>query len=136
MRRRLGCPEPDFEVNGFFTVTFWPSPGTQEETDGNSAKQVTMDVTEETMDVSPQEPTRTTKDIRVLQAVAGEATRQELQKALGLKNDDHFRKNHLSPAIQEGLIEMTVPDETRSRNQHYRVAPKGREVVDKFKKGE
>ena len=56
-------------------------------------------------------------------------TRQDLRKALGLKNDEHFRKAYLLPALQAGLIEMTIPDKPRSRNQRYRLTPEGREFL-------
>ena len=56
-------------------------------------------------------------------------TKQDLRKALGLKNDEHFRKAYLLPALQVGLIEMTIPDKPRSRNQRYRLTPEGREFL-------
>ena len=56
-------------------------------------------------------------------------TRQDLRKALGLKNDEHFRKAYLLPALQAGLIEMTIPDKPRSRNQRYRLTPEGLEFL-------
>ena len=58
-----------------------------------------------------------------------DSTRQHLQEALGLKHEDHFRKAYLSPALQAGLIEMTIPDKPRSRNQRYRLTPAGREFL-------
>ena len=61
-----------------------------------------------------------TPELRLLQALSGEMTRLQLQQALGLKDDDHFRKAYLQPALDAGLIEMTVPDKPRSRLQKYR----------------
>ena len=49
-------------------------------------------------------------------------------EALGLRHEDHFRKAYLLPALQAGLIERTVPDKPRSRNQRYRLTPEGREL--------
>lgn len=40
---------------------------------------------------------------------------------LQLKDDKHFRQLYLIPAIEQGLIEMTIPDKPRSRNQKYRL---------------
>ena len=60
---------------------------------------------------------------------AGEMTRQQIQESLGLRHEDHFRKAYLLPALQAGLIEMTVPDKPRSRNQRYRLTPEGREFL-------
>lgn len=53
-------------------------------------------------------------------------SRQELQWALGLKDDEHFREANLQPALQAGLIDLTIPDKPTSRLQRYRLAEKGR----------
>ena len=105
--RAQGCLEPEFEVNGFFTATFWPNPDVRARADVRSVEPVTGEV-------------------RLLRVMAGEMTRQQIQESLGLKHEDHFRKAYLLPALQAGLIEMTIPDKPRSRNQRYRLTPKGR----------
>lgn len=43
----------------------------------------------------------------------------ELMRLLGLKSRDTFRQNYLQPALELGLIGMTVPDKPTSRNQMY-----------------
>ncbi len=48
----------------------------------------------------------------------------ELMGRLGLKHKATFRKNYLQPALNLGLVEMTVPDKPNSRNQKYRRAEK------------
>jgi ATP-dependent DNA helicase RecG len=63
---------------------------------------------------------------RLLRAVAGEMTRQQIQTALGLKSEDHFRKAYLLPALASGLLEMTLPDKPRSSKQRYRLTAIGR----------
>ena len=63
---------------------------------------------------------------RLLWAVAGEMPRRALQDALGLKHEDHFRKAYLLPAIDAGLLELTIPDKPRSSNQRYRLTDAGR----------
>ncbi len=55
-------------------------------------------------------------------------TRRELQRALGLKHEDHFREAYLKPALEAGLIEMTIPDKPRSSKQRYRLTPEGKEA--------
>lgn len=55
-------------------------------------------------------------------------TRQAMQAALGLKNDEHFRKMYLLPALEHGLIEMTIPDKPTSRLQKYRITDAGRKL--------
>ena len=56
-------------------------------------------------------------------------TRLQMQESLGLRHEDHFRKAYLSPALRAGLIEMTIPDKPRSRNQRYRLTSEGREFL-------
>ena len=116
--RAQGCPEPEFEANGFVTVTFRPNPAVRAEAEEYPAVRVTTEVTGEV-----------TGEVRLLQVIAGEMTRQHLQEALGLKHEDHFRKAYLSPALQAGLIKMTIPDKPRSRNQRYRLTPAGCEFL-------
>ena len=43
----------------------------------------------------------------------------EIMGKLKLKSRDGFRKNYLLPAIEAGLIGMTVPEKPTSRNQMY-----------------
>lgn len=43
----------------------------------------------------------------------------QLLSELGLKSRDSFRANYLQPAIDAGLVEMTIPDKPTSRNQRY-----------------
>ena len=128
--RAQGCPEPVFDVNGFFTVTFRPNPMVREEVERLSGEQVTP---KETPKEIPKEilekPKRVTKEVQLLQAISSEMTRKDLQIALGLKDAEHFRKTYLLPAIQAGLIEMTFPDNPRHRNQRYRLTKKGKEVL-------
>lgn len=38
---------------------------------------------------------------------------------LGLKSKETLRRNYIDPAIDAGLIEMTIPDKPTSRNQRY-----------------
>jgi predicted transcriptional regulator len=66
---------------------------------------------------------------QILNAIKGEMKRWEIQAALGLKHEDHFRKAYLVPALKAGLIEMTIPDKPRSSNQKYRLTDKGQNVL-------
>ena len=59
-------------------------------------------------------------------------TRQGLQKALGLKHRDHFNEIYLTPALEAGLIEMTIPDRPRSSRQRYRLTPAGNEYLKRI----
>lgn len=65
---------------------------------------------------------------RLLRVVAGEMSRQQIQSALGLKAEEHFRTAYLKPALAMGVIEMTIPDKPNSRLQKYRLTAIGRKV--------
>jgi ATP-dependent DNA helicase RecG len=98
------CPPVEISFTTFFTLLFpRPQPSTME-----VAMEVTMEVK------------------RLLNALSGELSRQELQKRLALKNADHFRKAYILPALSSGLIEMTLPDKPNSRLQKYRLTDKGK----------
>ena len=44
-------------------------------------------------------------------------------------DDLEILKTDLLPALHEGLIEMTISGETRSRNRRYRLTPAGSEFL-------
>lgn len=44
----------------------------------------------------------------------------ELMERLGLSHRPTFRNNYLKPALNAGIIEMTIPNKPNSRNQKYR----------------
>ena len=44
---------------------------------------------------------------------------QQLMKKLHLKSRDNFRNLYLAPAIEKGLITMSIPEKPTSRNQRY-----------------
>ena len=45
----------------------------------------------------------------------------EIMDRLGLSHRPTFRENYLNPALSHGIIEMTIPDKPRSRNQKYKL---------------
>ena len=79
---------------------------------------------------------RVAGEVRLLQVMSGEMTRQRLQEALGLKHEDHFRKAYLIPALRSGLIEMTIPDKPRSSKQRYRLTAAGSEYLEQTRKSQ
>lgn len=78
---------------------------------------------------TPEVTQEVTPEVRLLSVLASEMTRQQLKEALGLKDDEHFRKAYLLPALDAGLIEMTIPNKPRSSKQKYRLTGKGRQVM-------
>lgn len=108
--RDAGFPDPiiTFDMSGLW-VTFHFSDAYRNLIAGRP-KEVTTEVTTE---------------VRLLQAMTKELTRQAFRIALGMKNDEHFRKRYLLPALADGLIAMTLPDKPRSRLQKYRITEAG-----------
>ena len=71
----------------------------------------------DTPQVSPQV---TPQVKRLLEALGNDTlSAAEIMERLGLHDRKSFRKRYLDPAIGEGLIEMTIPDKPKSRNQRY-----------------
>jgi ATP-dependent DNA helicase RecG len=66
---------------------------------------------------------------RLLLAMTGTMTRDELQTALALEGRRNFSDRYLKPAVAAGLIEMTVPDKPNSRLQKYRLTPAGKALA-------
>ena len=57
---------------------------------------------------------------RLLGALVGEMSRQQLLDALGMMYREHFDSAFLKPARDAGVVEMTLPDKPNSRHQRYR----------------
>ena len=57
---------------------------------------------------------------RLVYALQHEMSRADLQAALKLRDRQNFLANYLKPALNAGLVEMTMPDKPTSRNQRYR----------------
>lgn len=114
--REAGLPEPQFSLRDGFATTLERRPlRGLEIVAPELAPEVTGEVTGEVAG-----------EVRLARALSGEMTRQQLQQALGLKHEEHFRKTYLQPALDAGLIEMTIPDKPTSRLQKYRLTDKGR----------
>ena len=48
-----------------------------------------------------------------------ELTTKELMEKLNMKSRISFRDNYLKPALESGLIKMTIPEKPTSKNQMY-----------------
>ena len=74
------------------------------------------------LDKSDQETDQVSDQVKALLACLGDddLSAAQLMERLGLSHRPTFRKNYLRPALDMGLIEMTIPDKPNSRNQKYR----------------
>ncbi|MBN2259454.1 MAG: Fic family protein [Clostridiales bacterium] len=62
------------------------------------------------------------EQVEILLSAIGKDTvsGKELMERVGLKHRPTFRKNYLLPAIENGYLEMTIPDKPNSSKQKYR----------------
>ena len=67
--------------------------------------------------------------ISVMNELDGEANREQLQRALKLSDRKSFRSRYLLPALELGLIEMTLPDKPTSSLQKYRLTALGKKLL-------
>jgi ATP-dependent DNA helicase RecG len=61
----------------------------------------------------------------LVKSFTDEHTRQDLQDKLKLSDRENFRKNYLQPALDEEIIELTIPEKPNSSKQKYRLTEKG-----------
>ncbi len=62
---------------------------------------------------------------KLIHALEHEMSREELQAACALKDRKSYSERYLKPALEQGVIEMTIPDKPRSRSQRYRLTALG-----------
>ena len=107
--KKEGLPEPLIkEMQGGIEVTMFKMVSTAQVT-----QQVTTEVTEQV-----------SKLIHVL--LLGEYTSAEIQNKLELKHRPTFLYTYIQPALEQGLIEMTIPEKPKSSKQKYRLTDKGK----------
>lgn len=107
-----GVPEPDIHVSPDWLTVSFPR---------RVATVTPHETPHETLHVTPHVS-------RLVAAFQGEMSRAELMEALGLADRSHFAKSYLQPAVQAGLVELTLPDNPRSKSQRYRLTTHGRQV--------
>lgn len=79
--------------------------------------------------VTPQVTPQVGELVKVLDK---EMNRQEMQDKLNLSDREHFRLNHLKPALDLELVEMTIPDKPNSSLQKYRLTVLGKQLRSKL----
>ena len=80
--------------------------------------------------ITPEDPPHVTPEVERLIRVLGHIPlgKQEILQALSLKDEKNLRELYIKPALQSGLIELTVPDKPKSPKQQYRLTEKGKLV--------
>lgn len=89
----------------------------------------TEQVTEQVPRKYPASTPQVTPQVReLLNAFIGDHSRTELQDNLRLSDRENFRINYLVPAIENDLVELTIPDKPKSSKQRYRLTEKGKKA--------
>jgi len=92
---------------------------------------------EPTPEVTPEDTPEDTPEVtpeveRLIKVLQGEMGRMELQSILSLTDEKHFRENYQQKAVGLGVIEMTIPDKPKSKNQKYRLTELGKKLKNKL----
>jgi ATP-dependent DNA helicase RecG len=53
---------------------------------------------------------------------------------LGYKNHFDNHKRYLEPILNNYLIEMTIPDKPKSKNQKYQLTDKGKQTLEMIRR--
>jgi predicted HTH transcriptional regulator len=138
LTKLAGLREPVFILDEGFKVLIWrPVAVTGQATDlvtdhvtDHATDQATDQVTDQATDQVTDQVEELVK--RLLLVLNDEKNRQEILKILDLRHVPNFRDNYLNPAIEQGFIEMTIPDKPNSPNQKYRLTAKGLELKNKL----
>ncbi|WP_440062105.1 RNA-binding domain-containing protein [Pseudomonas syringae] len=97
--------------------------------EGNSGVTLTFFTPEVTPGVAPEVTPEVAPEVeKLIVLVNGDIKRSELQHQLKLTDAEHFRKRYLSPALEQGVIAMTIPEKPTSSNQRYRLTNLGKAV--------
>ena len=66
--------------------------------------------------------------VRLIGAEPGEMNRAALMNTLGLLDRRNFVATYLQPALDVGLVEMTLPHRPKSRSKRYQLTAQGSQV--------
>ena len=61
----------------------------------------------------------------IVEAYEGPRSLAELMERAGVSHRSHFRRKHLKPLLESGLVRMTNPGNPRAPNQRYVLAGVG-----------
>ena len=70
-----------------------------------------------------------TKIIGLIDFLVTEKTREELLEFLEIGNQTINFNANIKPLLENGIIELTIPDKPNSRFQRYRLTEKGRKLL-------
>ena len=120
--RKAGMKPPEFRLdNGFFILTIWRK---------KTAKKPVLIKSGPSRDQVGTKSGLSSEDIIPVLAFCLKAKAvSDIQKQFKWTNRTKFRNKYINPLLQDGLLEMTIPDKPNSRLQKYRLTKKGEEYL-------
>lgn len=89
-----------------------------------------LKIVEEPYESLAKAPAPGKNEMRLLRAMSGEMSRQEIRDALKLKPSTDIKKRYVDPCLEQGWIEMTMPEKPRSPHQRFHITAAGRRVAE------
>ena len=149
--RKQNVPDPEWSVRGgFVTVTFRKKDHINVRKDNNEVTE-SQEIGQESQGIGQenskigqenreigqvirQERKKSDKkEIRILNLLShfsdDPLSMSDLMKKMGKINRDSFMHNYIHPALDQGLIAQTHPENARHRGQKYYLTKKGKEVL-------
>ena len=117
--RKAQVAEPEFELSGFFKVTFKRNGIDSSIGHGSKSNYMNQDLDGKTNQVAVQDSSQDERIKSLLEFCATERTREEMQQYFGIANRGYFRTKVLAPLLNGKKLRMTIPDKPNSRNQKY-----------------
>ncbi len=118
--RAQHCPAPVFEENGFFTAIFYPNPEVMAQAGIKEVSSTTQVGTKLAL---------SRHQVEILRKSIKNQTLVDLMTIAERSDRTKFRHQVLNPLLEDGLIEMTIPEKPRSSKQQYRTTAAGRTVL-------
>ena len=127
--RNNGSPPPTFETDddrAWFRVRL-----PVHEKFARAEKEREDEITHQDTEQDTEQVTEQVEDLVI--KLTQDMRRRRLQDLLRIAHRPHFLDAYLNPALQAGLIEMTMPDKPTSRHQRYRRTPAGEALARRMK---
>ena len=70
---------------------------------------------------------------KLIEVLEKEMTVKELMDKVAIKHRPTFIYNYIKPAIELGLVELTIPEKPKSSNQKYRLTALGQGYIGSLK---
>jgi len=128
--REYGIAEPRIEVSEHWFSVCFPRPA------GEQEKGLDTGIPEvgKTLDLVGTKSGPSRDQVEIMQKCMVNSAIRDLMAVVGRSNRTKFRDQVLTPLLEAGLVEMTIPDKPRSSKQRYRLTANGRALLEQLNK--